>query len=159
MAAWLPFSSGYRTFRSPLCEGSAPWRSSAPEHQTRVLGRIAEEVDAYRDGGVSRVTALNRIWALFAAAEIRDPSLSRSFKSVYYLASIEDDWLTAGLITDPGSEENFQSALRQIRDWVVRGSDVLRLLDPVLQRRQQREIGSDAAEGGVGRIGRTRLGW
>jgi hypothetical protein len=105
------------------------------------------------------VTALNRIWALFAAAEIRDPSLSRSFKSVYYLASIEDDWLTAGLITDPGSEENFQSALRQIHDWVVRGSDVLRLLDPVQQRREQREIATDAAEGGVGRIGRTRLGW
>jgi hypothetical protein len=84
------------------------------------MARIAEEIDAYRDGGVSRVRVLNRIWALYTAAEIRDPSLSKSFEDAYYLASTEDDRLRIALPNDPGSEENFESALRHIHDWVVR---------------------------------------
>ena len=82
---------------------------------------MAAEIDAYRAGGLARATLLNRLWGLYTAAEIREPSVAKAFKAFYLAASTEDDRLRLGLSEDPGSEERFEAALSRLREWVVAG--------------------------------------
>jgi hypothetical protein len=88
-------------------------------HNIRVLGRIADEVDRFRDGRQSMLELLNRSWGLFTAADVRDDAAVREFMSAYYALSAADDAnqpSTAG----PGSDQPVESALLAFQTWANR---------------------------------------
>lgn len=79
-------------------------------HQRRILGRVADEIDSYRDGRRSLVELLNDAWGLFEAAELHEPERDQ-FVDAYYALTAADDanqpWMPVGL----GSEEAVAAAL------------------------------------------------
>ena len=88
-------------------------------HQRRILGRIADQIESYRDGRQSIVALLNNAWGLYEAAEIRDPEERDRFMALYYALSSADDanqpWMPAGL----GSDEDVREALVPFEAWAT----------------------------------------
>ncbi len=86
-------------------------------HQRRILARIADEIDTYRDGRQTMLEFLNNAWALFEAAEVREPAERDRFMFLYYAVSTADDarqpWMPAGL----GSDEQVNVALVGFEAW------------------------------------------
>jgi hypothetical protein len=89
-------------------------------HQQRILGRIVDEIDAYRDGRRTLIELLNNAWGLFEAAELQAPERDQ-FLDGYYAVSTADDanqpWMPAGLGSDEAvaaALDSFERSLRQI---------------------------------------------
>jgi hypothetical protein len=87
------------------------------EHQRRVLGRVADEIDRYRAGETTAMTALNRSWGLFEGAELPAGQDRDDFLELYYDATAADDarepWMPVGL----GTDAEFEAALSRLADW------------------------------------------
>lgn len=87
------------------------------DHQRRVLGRVADEIDRYRAGQTPVITALNNCWGLFEAAELPLGQERAEFLAFYHDVSTADDarqpWMPAGL----GSDAAFEAALSRLADW------------------------------------------
>jgi uncharacterized protein with von Willebrand factor type A (vWA) domain len=90
---------------------------SVQPHQRRILGRIVDEIGRYRDGRQPMLELLNNAWALFEAAEVRDPDERDAFMSAYDTLSGADDanqrWMPPGL----GSEAEVNTALVALERW------------------------------------------
>jgi hypothetical protein len=87
------------------------------KHQRRVIGRVLDEIQSYRDGRQSMLQLLNRCWGLFEAAELRDPDDRDQFLDVYRALSGADDanqpWTPAGL----GSDKDVETALVRFEEY------------------------------------------
>jgi hypothetical protein len=94
--------------------------------QRRILGRIPEQVTAYRSGRQTLVQTLNNIWGLYTAAEIRDDKIIEIFTRHYYDVSHEDDLLQPWMPAGYGSPERLDEAIRALEAWAVEvgGDDV-----------------------------------
>jgi hypothetical protein len=99
------------------------------EHQIRVLGRVADEIERYRAAeqsfaGPSLVSLLNRIWGLYTAAEVRDTDARLTFERLYYALSTEDDMLQPSMPAGHGSKDRLLRALNDLYAWAadIRGS-------------------------------------
>jgi hypothetical protein len=99
------------------------------EHQIRVLGRIADEIERYRaaeqsSAGSSLVSLLNRIWGLYTSAEVRDSDARLTFERLYYALSTEDDMLQPWMPAGHGSKDRVLRALDDLYAWAadLRGS-------------------------------------
>lgn len=83
-----------------------------------MLGKLADDIDRYRDGRLSMLNLLNGIWARFEAAEMRDAEARQSFHSLYHALTTADDanqpWMPSGL----GSDTELEDALSQFETWV-----------------------------------------
>lgn len=95
-------------------------------YQRRILGRIPDQIAAYRSGHQTLVEALNNIWGLYTAAEVRDEPNVEAFTRLYYDVSREDDlrqpWMPAGY----ASAERLDEAIRALEAWAidVRGDEL-----------------------------------
>ncbi len=61
------------------------------DHQRRVLGRVADEIAAYRAGSQSILDCLQRVYALYTAAELPAGADQDAFLDRYDAVSAEDD--------------------------------------------------------------------
>jgi hypothetical protein len=93
------------------------------EHERRIIGRVLDEIQRYRDGSQPMVEMLNRCWGLFEAAELRNPEDRDRFLDVYYALSSADDanqpWMPSGL----GSDHEVHTALAAFEEYAraIRG--------------------------------------
>jgi hypothetical protein len=88
-------------------------------HQRRILGRIADEIDGYRDGRRTMWQLLNNTWGLFEAAELRDSETRGRFTDLYLALSIQDDAGQPWMPADLGSDEALRAALRDLENWAT----------------------------------------
>lgn len=93
------------------------------DHQRRVIGRVVDEIQRYRDGSQSMTQLLNRCWGLYEAAELRDSRERDRYLDLYYALSGADDanqlWMPSGLGSDQAVEAalaDFDEYARSIRD-------------------------------------------
>jgi hypothetical protein len=91
------------------------------DHQRRVLGRVADEIAAYRAGSQSLDALLNRVWGLFTAAELPPGEGSDQFIALYDAVSSADDALRLHEIAPSfdASEEALDVALSGLEAWAV----------------------------------------
>lgn len=89
-------------------------------HNIRVLGRIADEVDRFRDGQQSMFELLNRSWGLFTAADVRDDAAVSEFMAAYYALSAADDANQPSTRAEFGSDQAVESALLAFQAWATR---------------------------------------
>ena len=97
-------------------------------HQRRILGRVADEIDAYRDGRRSMLGLLNNSWGLFEAAELRDAGERNQFEDLYLALTSADDarqpWMPTGLASDEDvatALAAFEAWARELRDGELEG--------------------------------------
>jgi hypothetical protein len=87
------------------------------DHERRVVARVADEIQRYRDGGQTMLQLLNRSWGLYEAAELRDPADRDEFLDVYNALTTADDanrpWMPAGL----ESNQAVEAALRRFEEY------------------------------------------
>ena len=86
------------------------------EHQRRVIGRVVDEIQLYRDGNQSMLQLLNRCWGLYEAAQLRDSDRDRFFDAYYFLSDADDanqPWMPSG----QGSDEAVQAALAKFEEY------------------------------------------
>ena len=88
-------------------------------HQRKILGRVAEEIADYRSERQTLFQALEDIWGLFSAAEVRDTATIDTFMRLYYDLSAEEDlrqpWIPAGL----ASEARLEAAADALEAWAL----------------------------------------
>ena len=96
------------------------YRPGVLEHQARILGRIADEIDTYRNGGRSAERLLNNIAGLIGAAEVQRTVEWARVEELYYAASNADEarnaWMPAEHRT---TDADFEAALDDLRSWTV----------------------------------------
>ena len=96
------------------------------DHQRRVIGRVADEVAAYRAGSQSLLDCLNRTWALFTAAELPPGEAREQFLDLYYAVSSEDDSIRLRELMPSvdASGARLDAALTDLQAWSIaaRGS-------------------------------------
>lgn len=91
------------------------------EHQRRVIGRVADEIAAYRAGSQSLLDCLNRTWALFTAAELPPGDARDRFLDLYHAASSEDDAIRLRdlMPSIDASEARLDAALTALEAWSI----------------------------------------
>jgi hypothetical protein len=87
------------------------------EHQRRVLGRVADEIDRYRAGQMTAMTALKRSWGLFEAAELPDGQDRDDFLGLYYEATAADDARQPSMPVGLCADADFEAALSRLAAW------------------------------------------
>ena len=96
-----------------------------PGHEARVLGRVADEIERYHEDGQGSqphlTVVLNRIWGLFAAAEVRDPTLREEFEHRYHTISAMHDALNKSMPAETRSwgAQHVDAALKDLHDWAA----------------------------------------
>jgi hypothetical protein len=85
----------------------------------RFRAAIVDEIDTFRAGRTTAVQMLNRTWAMFDAADFLSEAERDEFMDVYYVATSADDarqpYMPAGI----GSDEEFEEAVEQFREWAL----------------------------------------
>ena len=90
------------------------------EHQRRIVGQIASEVDEYRAGRRSLQKLVENVQGLFQAAEIRDRDLGEEFYLLWIAVDSELELRTAEWSRGEWIDDDSLSiALTQLQDWAV----------------------------------------
>lgn len=92
-------------------------------HQRRVIGRVAEEIQAHREGRLSLRRVLHNTWGLFTAADLYEDEIRERFLDLYYAVDGEDDLRQPGMPAGLASDEHLETALSDLEDWAIRIRD------------------------------------
>ena len=87
------------------------------EHQRRILSRVVDQIDRYRDGTLGPTQALNNIWGLYTAAEIEQTPEGQEFQELYIVATAADDARQDFMPDGLGRDADFEASLDALRIW------------------------------------------
>jgi hypothetical protein len=90
------------------------------EHQARILARIVDEIDRYRDGDMSAHRLLANVAGLIGAAEVERTVEGARVLELYYTAkntaAARDGWWPDAYRR---TDADFEVALDDLRSWAV----------------------------------------
>jgi hypothetical protein len=89
------------------------------EHQRRILSRMVDEIDQYRDGNRSPAQTLDNIWGLYTAAEIERTPEGEELQELYIVATTMDDARQDFMPDGLGKDADFEDCMDALRVWAA----------------------------------------